>query len=168
MKLYLLRHGIAVDRLGGAVQNDFQRHLTDEGGAELRVVGKALKRLNVKADLIISSPLVRAKQTAEIIKQVLACPKDIELTEALAPGGGISDVYKVLRQAKGMQEVFLVGHEPDLGRLAGNLLWASPEFNMTFKKAGTCRIDVNDIPPTFPGSLKWFITPKIATLAADN
>lgn len=163
MKLYLLRHGIAVERIGGPIHSDFQRPLTEEGTAELYLVGAALKRLNVKADLIVSSPLVRAKQTAEVISEVLNCGKDIEITEALAPGGSASDVYKVLRNFSSLPEIFLVGHEPDIGRLAGTLLWSGPEFDMPFKKAGICRIDIGDVPPSYPGRLKWFLTPKVMT-----
>jgi phosphohistidine phosphatase len=168
MKLYLLRHGIAVERIGGAIHNDFQRPLTEEGVAELRVLGTALKRLNVGADLVVSSPLVRARQTAEIIQEALACQQELEMTEALAPGSGASDVYKVLRKFSAAVEVFLVGHEPDMGRLAGTLLWSGPEYDMPFKKAGLCRIDVSDIPPTAPGRLKWFVTPKIMSLIASK
>lgn len=166
MKLYLLRHGIAVERIGGPIQNDFQRPLTDEGIVELARVARALKRLNVKADLVVSSPLIRARQTAEIIREGLACPKEVEIAEALAPGGSASDVYKVLRNFSTLTEIFLVGHEPDIGRLAGTLLWSGPEFDMPFKKASICRIDISDVPPSFPGRLKWFLTPKVMEFVA--
>jgi phosphohistidine phosphatase len=168
MKLYLLRHGIAVERVGGAIKSDFERPLTEEGRKELYVVGEALKRLNVKTDLVISSPLVRAKQTAEIIAEVHSVGKPVEISEALAPGGGASDIYKVLRKFSSANEVFLVGHEPDIGRLAGNLLWAGPEFDMPFKKAGVCRIDIADVPPSYPGRLKWFVSPKIMSYVAGK
>jgi phosphohistidine phosphatase len=165
MKLYLMRHGIALDRIGGAVQNDFQRPLTEEGRTEATAVALALKRFGVGADVVVSSPLVRAKQTAEIISDVFAVKHALEITEALAPGGGASDLYKVLRKLVPFQEAFLVGHEPDIGRLAGTLLWSGPDLNISFKKAGVCRIDVFEIPPTSPGELKWFLTPKILTSA---
>jgi len=167
MKLYLVRHGIAVDRIGGAVLNDFQRPLTDEGKEETKVVAQALKKLNIKPDLVVASPLIRAKQTADIIRDVLSVKEDLKISDALAPGGGASDVYKFLRNSCDMrttEEVVLVGHEPDIGRLAATLIWAGPEVNVPFKKAGVCRIDVPDVPPTMPGTLKWFITPKIANL----
>jgi phosphohistidine phosphatase len=166
MKLYLLRHGIAVERIGGVIRSDFERPLTDEGRRELEVISLALKRLNVKAELVISSPLLRAKQTAEIIAEVHALDKPIEISECLAPGGAVSDVYKVLRKFSSLQEVFLVGHEPDIGRLAGALLWAGTEFDMPFKKAGICRIDISDVPPSYPGRLKWFVTPKMISCLA--
>jgi len=168
MKLYLLRHGIAVDRIGGPIQNDFQRPLTEEGCVETRMVAQGLKRLKVNADLVVASPLIRARQTAEIVGEILGKQKGIEICDALAPGSNASDIYKFLRKFKDLQEVFLVGHEPDMGRLAGTLLWSGPELNIPFKKAGVCRIDVSDIPPTHPGILKWFLTPKIISQFSKN
>ena len=158
-----MRHGIAVDRIGGPVQNDFQRPLTDEGQVETRAVALGLKKLGVHADVVVSSQLVRAKQTAEIVCDIFGVKSPLEITDALAPGGGASDLYKVLRKFVPFEEAFLVGHEPDIGRLTGTLLWSGPDLNVPFKKAGVCRIDVADVPPTSPGELKWFLTPKILT-----
>jgi phosphohistidine phosphatase len=164
MKLYLIRHGEASQRIGGAVMTDAQRPLTDEGRAETRQVASGLKKLSVRPDIILSSPLVRAYQTAEIFADVFGMPTSVHITDALAPGGNASDVYKSIRDFKQFNEALLVGHEPDMGRLAATLLWAGPELDMPFKKAGICRIDITSIPPTSPGTLKWFITPKLATL----
>lgn len=161
MKVYLLRHGIAVDRIGGEISSDWDRPLTKEGLKETNQVAQALAKIGVKANLIVSSPLVRAKQTAEIVQAVLAKNTELQITESLAPGGTASDLYKFLKPFNQLQEIFLVGHEPDMSRLAGTLLWAGPELNMSFKKAGVCRIDIVDIPPSSPGILKWFVTPKI-------
>lgn len=164
MKLYLLRHGIAIDHIGGAISSDWERPLTKEGQIETKRVAEALHKLGVKADLVVSSPLVRAKQTAEIIFQVLAKGSEIQIADSLAPGGTASDLYKFLRPFSQANEIFLVGHEPDISRLAGILLWSGPDLYMPFKKAGICRIDIVDLPPTSPGVLKWFLTPKILSL----
>jgi phosphohistidine phosphatase len=161
MKLYLLRHGIAVDHIGGPISSDWQRPLTKEGQNETQQVASALLKIGVRADLIVSSPLVRARQTAEIVREVLAKSIELQIAEALSPGGTASDLYKFLQPFDQLTEIFLVGHEPDISRLAGTLLWAGPELNITFKKAAICRIDIVDIPPTSPGVLKWFVTPKI-------
>jgi phosphohistidine phosphatase len=166
MKLYLLRHGIAVDRIGGEIKSDWERPLTNEGQEETKTVALALRKIGIKADLIVSSPLVRAKQTADIVMEVLAKGSEIQISEALAPGGLASDLYKFLKQFSQKDNIFLVGHEPDISRLAGNLLWAGPELYIPFKKAGICRIDIVDIPPTSPGILKWFLNPKILCLLA--
>ncbi len=72
MKLYLTRHGIAIDHIGGEIKNDWQRPLTEEGRKETKAVASALKKIGIRADLIVSSPLIRAKQTAEIITDILS------------------------------------------------------------------------------------------------
>ena len=164
MKLYLVRHGIAVEKLGGAIRFDSQRPLTDEGIAETKQVAHATKKLGVGAQLVITSPLVRAKQTGEIFKNELNVAEDLKVADALSPAGNPKDVFKYVKQYDSLDEIILVGHEPDMGRLLATLLWAGLEVEIPFKKAGICRVDVNDVPPTFPGVLKWFITPKIAAL----
>jgi phosphohistidine phosphatase len=168
MKLYLLRHGIAVDRIGGAISSDWQRPLTKEGETQTSQVAVALAKIGVKANLIITSPLVRARQTAEIVLATLAKGTELQIADVLSPGGTASDLYKVLTPFSQLEEIFLVGHEPDMSRLAGTLLWAGPELNIPFKKAGVCRIDISDIPPSSPGILKWFLTPKILCSIAEN
>lgn len=167
MKVYLVRHGIASERIGGAILNDAQRPLTDEGRAELRLVAQALKKIGVKADLVVSSPLIRAKQTAEILNDFLG-NGDVQITDALAPAGDPNALWKFLKKFPHSEEVFFVGHEPDIGRLACNLMWAGPEVEMPFKKATVCRVDVSSFPPSYPGILKWLMTPKIASAIADK
>ncbi len=164
MKVYLVRHGIAQERLGGAVLNDSQRPLTDEGKSEMKQVAHALKRLNVKPDIIVASPLIRAKQTAEIIRDGLGLSDELKITDTLAPGGSPSSVYKFLKQFTHVEEMFLVGHEPDVGMLVANMLWAGSDVHIPFKKGAVCRVDVYDLPSTSPGVLKWLMTPKMAKL----
>ena len=164
MELFLTRHGIAGQKIDGAIVIDAQRPLTDEGRHETRQVAQALKRLGLKPDLIATSPLARAHQTAEIIADVFGLAQSVQTCEALAPGGTASDLYKFLANVKQVEQAFLVGHEPDMSRLAATMLWAGPELDMPFKKSGVCRIDITDLPPTAPGTLKWLITPKMAAL----
>lgn len=159
MKLFLVRHGIAVDGIGGEIKSDAQRPLTAEGHNETEQVAKGLKRTGVKIDLLVSSPLVRARQTAEIFKDVFKL-EALEFCEALAPGGEPSEVFKFLQNHKKMECIALFGHEPDMGGLAQALLQA--DFSIPFKKAGVCRIDVNEMPPKYPGELKWFLPPKLS------
>lgn len=164
MKLYLVRHGIAIDRIGGEVKNDFQRHLTAEGHEETKLVAQALKKMGVRPDLLVSSPLVRARQTAEIFRDVLAQGKlDLTVNDLLAPGGNKGTLLASLK-TKNAEEIMFFGHEPDMTYLAQALLLLDSELDMPFKKAGVCRIDVADLPPTRPGRLKWFINPRIAKL----
>ena len=168
MKLYLMRHGIATEPSAGPAKNDAQRPLTEEGRSETRLVSTGLKRLGVKPDLILASPLVRAYQTAEIVAEVLGASGSLHVCEALAPGGAAQELYKSLRDYQSADDVFLVGHEPDMSELAVTLLWAGPELDMPFKKAGICLIDISGIPPNAPGTLRWFVTPKIARVMAGK
>ncbi|MBA3856447.1 MAG: phosphohistidine phosphatase SixA [Cyanobacteria bacterium PR.3.49] len=164
MKIYLMRHATAVERLGGAILNDSQRPLTDDGRAETRMMANALKRLNAKPTMVVSSPLTRARQTAEIILEVLGADCELKIADGLAPGGSSSEVFKNLKKLPPFEDLFLVGHEPDIGRLAADLMLGGPEVIIPFKKAAVIRVDIQDLPPSWPGTLKWFLSPKVASL----
>lgn len=157
MKLFLVRHGIAVDGIGGEIKTDAQRPLTPEGREEAELVARGLKKSGTKLDLLVSSPLVRARQTAELFAEVFKL--EVLICDELAPGGEPSHLYRFLKDKKG-EAIALFGHEPDMSDLAQTLLKA--DFNIPFKKAAVCRIDVWDMPPTTPGLLKWFLPPKLS------
>ena len=164
MRIYLMRHATAVERLGGAILNDSQRPLTDDGRAETRMMASALKKLNARPSIVVSSPLTRTRQTAEIIQEVLGVEGELKIADGLAPGGTSGEVFKNLKKLSPFEDLFLVGHEPDIGRLAADLMLAGPEVMIPFKKAAVIRVDVQDLPPSWPGTLKWFLTPKVANL----
>lgn len=131
MKLFLVRHGIAVDGLSAEIKSDAQRPLTPEGHEETELVARGLKKAGTKIELLVSSPLIRARQTAAIFADVYNPDAKIEICEALAPGGSPGDIYKFLKGTKA-DSVALFGHEPDMGELAQTLLGA--EFGIPFKK----------------------------------
>lgn len=160
-KLYLVRHATATEGIGGAIRSDADRPLIDEGKKEAQAVANALYRMGVKSDAFLTSPLVRARQTAEIFAEIFGQKGDVHLCEALAPHNSRSELWKDIRRLKRAQEVFLFGHQPDMGLLAGALLDGRDLLEIPFKKAAVARIDVYDLPPTSPGTLKWFITPKL-------
>ncbi|MBX9685992.1 MAG: phosphohistidine phosphatase SixA [Candidatus Obscuribacterales bacterium] len=157
MKLFLVRHGIAVDSLSGEIKTDAQRPLTPEGREEVELVAKALKKSFGKLEVLISSPLVRARQTAEIFQEVMKVEAP-EICQALAPAGDSSQVFSFLKTKKA-ESIALFGHEPDMSELAQELLGS--EFNIPFKKAGVCRIDIDELPPRGKGVLKCFLPPKL-------
>jgi phosphohistidine phosphatase len=160
MKLYLVRHGIALDRLSDRVKTDAERPLTPEGKQEATHVAEGLKTAGIKLDLLVTSPLVRARQTADVFADVFKLAGKKLICEALAPGGTPRDLYKLLRNSKA-DSVALFGHEPDMSELACALLKA--DFNIAFKKAGVCRIDVSEMPPLTPAELRWFMPPKLSS-----
>ena len=157
-ELYLIRHGIAEER-GDAWPDDNKRPLTEEGMARLRKQARALARLGVGFDVVLTSPLVRTRQTAEIISSELDARPHIVTADSLAPGGTLQGVNADLEKHAKKTRLALVGHEPGIGELAARLIGA--RHPIEFKKGAICRIDVESLPPSGPGALRWFLTPKI-------
>lgn len=158
LELYLIRHGIAAER-GEKYPDDSKRPLTAEGISSLRKEVKGLVRLGVTFDQIISSPLVRTRQTADVLAQGLPSKPPIALADALAPAGSAASVLQELSKYMRKGSVALVGHEPNLGELAARLIGARTAFE--FRKGGVCRIDFEVFPPKGLGHLQWFVTPKM-------
>jgi phosphohistidine phosphatase len=156
-ELYLIRHGVAEER-GEAWPDDAKRPLSEEGMTRMRKSIRGLAGLDVTVDVILSSPLVRTKQTAEIVAAGLDPRPPIVVVESLAPGGAppaiLADLEKHARKAR----VGIVGHEPGIGELAARLIGS--RHAVQFKKGAICRIDVDDLPPAGPGELRWFLPPK--------
>ena len=158
LELYLIRHGIAADR-GDEYPDDSKRPLTSGGIARLRKEAKALDALGVTFDHIITSPLVRTRQTADVFAETLKSKPSVSSSDALAPAGTPAAVIQDLAKHARKERVALVGHEPNLGELAARLIGA--RLPMEFKKGGICRIDFETLPPKGIGQLRWFITPKM-------
>lgn len=156
--LYLVRHGIAAD-LSPACPDDAARPLTDEGSDRLRAQFRALRRLDVEIDHILTSPLVRAVQTAALLKDALRNAPAVSVVEALRPGGRLEALMADLARLPNVRGVALVGHEPSIGMVAARLLGARDPIR--FKKGAVCRIDVATLPPTEPGQLQWFLPPRV-------
>lgn len=157
-ELYLIRHGIAAER-GDAWPDDNKRPLTDDGVRRLRKIGAGLVEINISFDLILTSPLVRARQTADIIAAAMKPDPPIVVTEALTPGATYSSVLDELAKHARKRRIALIGHEPGIGALAARLIGS--RHALAFKKGAVARIDVAALPPTGAGSLSWFLTPKL-------
>ena len=163
-ELYLVRHAIAAER-GEEWPDDDQRPLTDRGMARFREAVAGLEAFDAVIDEIFTSPLVRAKQTAELLAAGLPATPTVKILEALAPGHGAPAVMSQLAKAARRRRIALVGHEPDLGELAGHLLAAARP--VPFKKGAVCRIDVEGVASKRPGSLIWFAPPKVLRKLAE-
>jgi phosphohistidine phosphatase len=160
--LYLVRHAIAAER-GDAWPDDRQRPLTPDGIARFRRAVAGLKRLDVQIDAILTSPLTRARQTAELLAAGLGGKPTLREVEVLAPGYEADRVASRVRVLAAEPSVALVGHEPGLGELAAALIGARQA--LAFKKGGVCRIDL----PTRSGrgaQLVWFATPRMLRAAS--
>ncbi len=160
-ELYIMRHGIAEDRAAGGVMDDAQRALTDEGKEKVREIAAGLDRIGTKLDWIVSSPLVRAIQTAKIVAETLSSKPPLDICEALAPGGSGDELLRFVSRSAERRLVMVVGHEPDLGRLAARLIGAGRNANMPFKKGGCCSIELGELPPKPSGRLIWWMTPAM-------
>jgi phosphohistidine phosphatase SixA len=153
MQLYFLRHGEA--DWPGWTKPDDERPLTDFGKKEVRQVAKFLNRLKVKPDLIVTSPLPRALQTAEAAAEQLKTK--LRQDEALEPGFGISELRTVLKRHRS-KVLMLVGHEPDFSSVISALTGVSQDVQ---SRCGVVDID----PETEKGRLLWLFPPKFARKA---
>jgi phosphohistidine phosphatase len=113
----------------------------------------------VSLDVVLSSPLVRARQTAEIVATGLDPRPALVNVDSLAPDGSFAAIVIDLEKHARKNRVALVGHEPAIGELAARLIGS--RHALEFKKGAVCRIDVDEIPPVGPGQLRWMLTPKI-------
>jgi phosphohistidine phosphatase len=157
-ELYLVRHGLAEER-GDAWPDDAKRPLTDEGASRMRKSVRGLARLGVTLDVVLTSPLVRAKQTAEIVAGGISPRPSLVTTDSLAPDGTFAAVVADLEKHARKTRIALVGHEPGIGELAARLIGS--RHAIEFKKGAVCRIDLEALPPSGPGDLRWLLTPKI-------
>ncbi len=159
MQIYLLRHGIAEDT--SSTGRDADRRLTPEGKKKLAAVLKSAAAAGVKPSLILTSPLVRAKQTAELAAKALGCKEEILITSTLEPGGDPEQVWAEIRLHRDAPQVLLAGHEPLFSRLGAFLLNA-PALEIDFKKGALLRVDCESLGPRPRGVLKWLLAPRLA------
>jgi len=162
MELYLIRHGIAEER-GPEWPDDSKRPLTDKGIAALKDEAKALANLEVTFDLILSSPLTRTRQTADVFASRLSGKPAVVLSDALTPEGSSDAVVQEIASQPRKERLALVGHEPNIGELCGYLIGASAPIE--FKKGAICRIDFDGLPARAAGQLRWFLPPRILKAA---
>jgi phosphohistidine phosphatase len=160
-ELYIMRHGIAVARGTEGSSDDSKRPLTPQGKEKMRDIAKGLKRLGVELDWIVSSPLVRAVETAEIVATTLDPNIPIDRSEVLSPGGPPEALVSFLAKHPSRRRVLLTGHEPDLGELAARLIGAGRHASLGFKKGGCCLITFDQFPPKSAGQLVWWLTPRV-------
>ncbi|MFM7450710.1 MAG: phosphohistidine phosphatase SixA [Leptolyngbyaceae cyanobacterium] len=160
-ELYLMRHGLAEQR--GTYEDDGQRPLTDEGKQKTRQVAKQLRHLGLQFDRILSSPLVRAHQTADILVDV-GLGEKVEALSFLAPDGNIGDWLDWLATWMRSNEssLVLVGHEPNLSTWAEHLIWGEARQTLTLKKAGVIGLTLPETgSPIGRSSLFWLVPPRL-------
>ena len=161
MNLYVLRHGIAVERGTPGLGQDADRPLTAKGERRLWRITAAMAALELSFDLILSSPYLRARQTAGIVAEALRARKKLELLDSLTPGG---DAKMLIAYLNGLgpapEHVMLVGHEPYLSGLIARLISGSVSSAVTMKKGGLCKLTATSLRYGRCASLEWLLTPK--------
>ncbi len=151
MKLYIVRHAAAIERTADIPEE--QRYLTPEGRDFIRKTARTMLPKKVNPDLILTSPLIRSVQTADILAETLSYEGSLQVTDELAPGFGMAELRKVLDTFPAVHELVLVGHEPDLSQVISALLSLPGGFNL--KKGVGVKLVIDPAALQSPATLKW-------------
>jgi phosphohistidine phosphatase len=158
MELYLVRHAVAEET--SSTGRDADRALTREGETKMRRTAQGLRALGVRFDLILTSPHRRASQTADVLAAVLGGVGP-RVVEELAAGAEVGALLAAVRSHRQVEALALVGHQPDLGHLASQIMTGSPDLcPLPFKKGGTACFTIPNPRANLRGELEWFMTPK--------
>lgn len=158
MEIYILRHAVAVPGEDSEYSEE-ERPLTEEGIRKMSREARGIAKIVPSFEMILTSPLSRARGTAEILAQALGIQKNLEICKELVPGAPLENLFSTLANYKHKKRILIVGHEPQLSLMASSLLGCR-EPSVTFKKGSLCRIDVSEVPAKGKGKLKWHMTPK--------
>ena len=156
-----MRHGIAVERGSAGYSDDSKRPLVPEGKKKLQEIMRGLMRLGFDVDWIVTSPLLRALETAKMVAEGLGSQCPLDVTDDLRPGAVAESLIAYLAKHPGRKRVLVIGHEPDLSELAGRLIGAGRRAHLALKKGGCCLITFDEFPPKSPGKLIWWLTPRV-------
>lgn len=162
MELYFLRHGLAGQHGDPRYKDDSLRPLTDEGKEKMRRASLGIKALGVNIDVVLSSPYLRAKETAEIFAEVCK-PKEkkIHFTDNLLPPATARSLIKEISERfADAQSVVAVGHEPQLSQMISELIGSDKPLEVDFKKGGLCCVAIEGPPGRPRGTLKWLLVPS--------
>ncbi len=168
MNLYLMRHGIAAPKDDPQIPSDEERSLTKKGAKKMRKAAKGLLALKIEFDRILTSPLVRACQTAEIVAGTANLEERLEELPELSPQTPVGELVSRLAAYRELENLLLVGHEPLLSKTASYLLAREKEIRIGLKKGGLCRLKVDGLPSESAAALRWMMTPKQLRLLADD
>lgn len=167
MDLYVLRHGIAVPRGTGGFARDSERPLTPKGERRLWQIAEAMEAMGLSFDHIVSSPYVRARQTAEIVAEAFRARQKVTFTQALVPGSSARSLVALLNTLKTPRDfLLLTGHEPHLSGFISLLVSGETGMALVMKKGGLCKLHTDSLRPQRCASLEWLLTPRQMSLMA--
>ncbi len=160
LKLYVLRHGQAGAHIDDSAK-DAMRPLTAAGRKEIGEIAKSLKTLDVTFDLIASSPMKRALETATIVADKLKETKRLEQWDELKATSDPGALYERVSALKGKMRILLVGHDPHLSGIVGEIISGKSNVHLVLKKGGMVKVNVGELRPKVSGELVWLLTPKL-------
>jgi len=160
MELFILRHAEAGKSLSTQTR-DAERSLTAEGKEELEDVARSLSRLKIKPDHIVSSPLKRARETADGVAKALKQRGKVEIWDELKPEGSKQELYKRLSKLKQESTVLCIGHEPYLTQAINEIMGHQGASKMVLRKCGLARVSIKAFNPKMDGELRWLLTPRL-------
>ena len=169
MELFILRHGETSKRLSRS--GGLDRPLTYTGTSDIKGIANSIKKLRIKIDLIVTSPISSCKQTGEIINDLFNKKIPIIICNDLTPEGELLDFYNKISKYKDRSSILIVGHEPYLSSMINDIISNNDSDrnynknhnnnNIILKKAGLSRIKITSTVPKFKGELRWLLTPRI-------
>jgi len=160
MMLYVVRHAIAEDAPAGG--DDAARKLTPEGRRKMAGVARGLRALRVAPDVVLTSPLVRAVETARIVVGALRDAPEPRELDGLASDVAAADTLKALRPFARSKHVMIVGHEPNLSNVIALLLTGAPDgATIDMKKGGCAALEVTAFAPRGGATLLWLLPPRV-------
>jgi len=167
LELFILRHGETSKRLSRS--GGLDRPLTYTGTTDIKNIADSIKKLRIKIDLIVTSPLSSCKQTGEIINDLFNKRIPIIICNHLKPEGELLDFYNKISKYKDTSSILIVGHEPYLSSMINDIIskndtdrnYNKNNNNIILKKAGLSRIKITSTVPKLKGELRWLLTPRI-------
>ena len=164
MNLFILRHGLASDPGEDGQPRDLkdaERPLSPKGRQRMRHITAAMRTLQLKFDVVATSPLLRARQTAQIVTEALELRRKLVLTDNLAPAGSPQLLVEQLNElGPRAKNILLVGHEPYLSRLIALLVAGNTMAAVDLKKGGLAKLEVEKLRYARCATLAWLLTPK--------
>jgi phosphohistidine phosphatase len=161
MNLYIVRHAIAEKPGTPGYEDDSQRPLTNQGRKKMRKIAKGLMELEKPIDLILTSPYLRATQTAEILAKTLDLGKEkVVQTDELSPTGYADRLIQEINEKHSdVENIALVGHEPYLSGLVSMLIAGDPDISLNLKKGGICCLSIDSLVYGRCANLNWLLSP---------
>ena len=161
MNLYLMRHAEAADLGAEGATSDADRPLTEKGQGQAQLMGRLLRRLDVKLELVLTSPFARARETADLLIEEYGGHVDILDDETFVPDGAESDMWATIARTS-RSRVLAVGHLPSIGDLAAALMGSRAAQPLHFHKASLAALVTDDGHRRPHATLEWMVWPSVA------